>query len=464
MKSRVILAIALVAIGLGVWRVRKGFIRTFFVDGVAGAAPRLTAAPPGMVGLAPVERVRVVLLDGLGAGMAAGLPELSRLCAGGLELRVDVGFPTVSLPVQAALWTGLTQQQSGIQYRVAALPRAPAGAAPAAVPGAIALAEDQAFIASSFGFAQVRPLDAEVAATERLVFVHLLRIDKAGHRTGPASAKYRAAAEGADQVLGRLVQQAPPDPTTRWFVLSDHGHRPRGGGHGGAEPAVRMVRACIAGGGTVPAAPPPPAVHLVDLSRALFDSLGLPPNPGAVGRPLGFALAHPDPGATLPRASRWRWLAAGALLLAGLLATGLRWRRPLAALPWWLPVAYASVVLFRGLPTLSNPIVYPPLGRDIVLAGAPGLVLLAVLTVVAHRRDAGGDLRTLAALCLAPLVLPAACAAAALVGARGSQPPLLPLWTAHASVLLSLLSAAALVVAAVLLGLAAASAARKPAG
>ena len=45
---------------------------------------------------------------------AERMPTLSRHCATGIDTAVDVGFPTVSLPVQHALWTGRTQQQSGV--------------------------------------------------------------------------------------------------------------------------------------------------------------------------------------------------------------------------------------------------------------------------------------------------------------------------------------------------------------
>ena len=72
-------------------------------------------------------------------------------------------------------------------------------------------------------------------------------MDKAGHRQGAASAQYRQAAAEADALLDRLLAVAPPSAGLRWLVLSDHGQRPRGG-HGGAEPAIRIVRACLAGG------------------------------------------------------------------------------------------------------------------------------------------------------------------------------------------------------------------------
>src|SRR5688572_7973319 len=43
-------------------------------------------------------RVRVVLLDGLRRDVAQTLPNLSSMCA--IDLTMDSGFPTVSLPVQ----------------------------------------------------------------------------------------------------------------------------------------------------------------------------------------------------------------------------------------------------------------------------------------------------------------------------------------------------------------------------
>ena len=66
--------------------------------------------------------MRVVLLDGLSRAHALRLPSLSEICSAGQELQLDIGFPTVSLPVQSALWTGMTQQQSGLQYHIGKLP------------------------------------------------------------------------------------------------------------------------------------------------------------------------------------------------------------------------------------------------------------------------------------------------------------------------------------------------------
>ena len=109
----------------------------------------------------------------------------------------------------------------------------------------------------------------------------------------------------------------------------------------------------------------------------------------------------------------------------------------------WLPLAYLGILLFRGLPTLSNPMVYPPLGIDIIRAGAPGLLGLATGLMLLAPRELSG----LAAYCRVQLALPASLAVACLVACggvealllgAGSGPPLLPGWTAHASVFLSL--------------------------
>jgi uncharacterized membrane protein len=76
-----------------------------------------------------------VLIDGVDRETARSLPRWSQLCDEGLELTVDSGFPTVSLPIQRVLWTGLTQQQTGIEFLYALLP-APEIGVPGQVPGA----------------------------------------------------------------------------------------------------------------------------------------------------------------------------------------------------------------------------------------------------------------------------------------------------------------------------------------
>ena len=82
------------------------------------------------------------------------------LCAQGLDLTLDVGFPTVSLPVQHALFTGLTQEQSGVQFRVTRI-EPPVVGIPGAVFDSVAVVEAHPEIAGSFAFARVEPSGAQ---------------------------------------------------------------------------------------------------------------------------------------------------------------------------------------------------------------------------------------------------------------------------------------------------------------
>ncbi|HTM20671.1 MAG TPA: hypothetical protein VL172_09195, partial [Kofleriaceae bacterium] len=272
--------------------------------------------------------------------------------------------------------------------------------------------------------------------------------DSVAHKAGRTSAQFRAAATWADHLLGELRaadRDAHPAGGTRWFVLADHGHR-AGGGHGDAEPAIRQVRACIEGGITPGAFEPAGYLHLVDLSRALADSLGVALPAEAAGRPVPAALAAPvDRAATLPRAGALRWTVALALLLLAAAAAGVAARGRMGALPWWWPLAYLSLIWIELPPSLTTHMVYKPRGEIIWTAALPGLCLLALAAPLALRRL--GAARALIAL----LALPAALALAGLVltggatlGLRG-EPPLLPLWSGRTSVFLVLAATGALV-------------------
>lgn len=465
-------ALGLVVVAVVALWLRRTFILSFFVDGAPGAAPALTPAGAEGVGLAPSDRVRVVLLDGLTAAHADRMPTLGALCREGLDLRVDTGFPTVSLPVQHVLWTGRTQQQSGVLYRIPRLPAPPADALPRRVEGSVGVAESHADIVQSLGFAHAAPPAddatieargsawrregfraaalAAVAGPARLAFVHVLRIDEAGHAHGGASLAYAAAVAWADGLLLRL--RAAADPTVTWVVLADHGHRPAGG-HGGAEPAIRVVRACIAGPGIAPAdhragAP----IHLVDLHHAVAELLAVA-GPATPGRGLAFALAHPDLGATLPRPSGGRMVGALALVLVGLGAALASAGRRIRAWPWWLLFAYASVVALHGWPTLSNPMIYPRYAGDMLTASLPGAVVLMVASLHGLRRE--GLRRTLVAQGVPAVAVLLACLVAcgglsALLGSA-EVPPLVPVFTAHASLAFALVALGSFVLAVVVI-------------
>jgi hypothetical protein len=414
-------------------------------------------------GVAPADIVRVVLIDGAGRETAARMPAWNALCSRGLQVSVDVGFPTVSLPVQVALWSGRTQQQTGVVFRSGRplVPPLDARAIPAQVPDSVAIAEASPYIVRSLGFARTLPggapaaralppgwdrmwvaqARAEVASNARLVFVHVLRIDAAGHKHGRTSAEWERATAEADAILGELIAAGDAaHPDARWIVLADHGHLP-GGGHGGEEQDLRRVRACLAGAGMHRDLGGP--IALVDLSRAIADSVGATLPPDAPGRPLSAALVWRVGDEQIPDLPLGRRLLAGAVLLAGVLATAWACARRPAWLPWWWLLALASLLIIRGAPTLSTPFIYPPRGRDIILAIAPGLILLAPWAALLIPRSPG---RALVAL----LALPATALAAAWIAAGGlpllggaEVAPVAPRWTAWTSALAVLLASGA---------------------
>jgi len=409
-----------------------------------GTGPGLTAAP----------RVRVVLIDGLMADVAATLPVWSGLCKRGVTLRVDVGFPTISLPVEVALWTGLTQQQTGIVSNHRLEPPLDRRGVPAQV-SSVAIADSHGWIVRSLGFARVEPAadptdpmkDADpkgwatawearaidaVRGDARLVFVHVLRVDDAGHAHG-LGAEYQRVARDTDALLERLVAA---DPGARWFLMSDHGHVPAGG-HGGEERSVRQVEGCISGFG-VPTGRGE-LVHVVDVARAIADSTGATLDRTSRGRPLAVALVAPlAPDQALPPIG----LGAGAIALF-ILAAGLglsSWgvRRWWLA-PWWFVAGCGALVLIRGIPTLSTRMVYTPAGRDMWTAWVATLAIAAAATWI------GLAQRTVAQVVSAQLALPVAAAAAAIT-VCGAWPavfgehiaPVVPHFTAYMSAVLLL--------------------------
>jgi len=433
------------------------------------AVPRPPAAIPGGAGLGlpPVARTRVILIDGLSAEAASKLRVWQALCGRGIATLVDVGFPTVSLPIEVTLWSGLTQQQTGIVNRNERPLDPPLRGIPSQVAGSWAVAESHGWIVRSLGFSRAEPAadpgdpvrdaapdawraawqahaSAAVASSAGLVFVHILRVDTAGHEHGGESPEYRAAASESDAILEALVEL---DRGARWFLLSDHGHLggPHGG-HGGEERDVRQVEGCIVG----PGLPPRRGrlVHLADIARAIADSTGAALDRESPGRPLGGALAAPlAPDDALPAMT----LSAGAaaiLVFAAGLALTIAAARVWWLAPWWFVLACVALVMVRGEPTLSVPFVYPPGGRDMYLVWLPLLALAVAATVFGVRRT------TLIRVACAQLAVPLAAAAAALTvcgawsAVLGAEvAPVVPRFTAYTSPLLLMASHGAAAVA-----------------
>jgi len=458
MRTRIAAAAAVVAL-LAYAYVAPGLRRHFIRDVITwDAEPRDTKPLPHAfgLGLQPWPRVRVILIDGLSASTAATLTTWTSLCHRGIDMRVDIGFPTVSLPVQVSLWTGLTQQQTGIVYR-SDRPLVPplATSIPAQVPGSRAVAENHGYIVRSIGFADVQPAavdaqhpakdaDAEawktawqakaheaIASNARLAFVHVLRVDTWGHRTGRESDAYRKAASESDAILAELYAAAPD---ARWFLLTDHGHRAEGG-HGGEERELRQVQHCIVGPDVTPHKGSGP-IHLVDMSRALADSLNVTLDSRSRGRPLYAAMAAPLEGDDAVPAQP---LGSGAIALF-ILALGVaasmwgfkRWWLS----PAWFVLACVLLVIVRGQPTMSMRMVYAGEGKTMYLAW------LAALPIAAVTIWFGMRVTTLPRVLVSQLALPFAMLAGTMTACNawpglfgGEVAPIVARYTAYTSAL-----------------------------
>ncbi len=470
MRSHVA-AIAIACALLAFAIVAPGLRRHLIQDIITWDAPPREPAPlpaANGAGLPPAGRVRVVLIDGLGARTAATMPTWTALCKRGLSLTVDVGFPTVSLPVEVSLWTGLTQQQTGVVFRSDRPLQPPLDrrGMPARVIGSIAVAEHHGWIVRSLGFSHVEPevgdkpaLDrdpklweqawearalAAVTSDTRLAFVHILRVDSWGHRKGSASPEYAQAAAESDAILARLVAAAPD---ARWFLLSDHGHLPTGG-HGGEDREVRQVQHCIVGPGIAPAHGGP--VHLVDVSRALADSLALMLDKHSPGRPLSGALARPlEEDQAIPAVA----LGTGALcvLIIALAIAAIGWGvRAWWLGPWWFLVACMLLLVVRGMPSMSMPMVYGPEKIGDLLNFDKRLMTrswLVTLPIAAAATWFGLQRASLGRVLVGQLALPFALLAAMITACGAWAPlfgaevsPMVPHYTAFTLVLLVMVS------------------------
>jgi len=450
-----LLAVTLV-VGLGL--ARRAIVLSWFAP---ARDQTFSLAPEARLGPA-AARVRVVLIDGLGRADADAVTPLQRVCARGERFVVDTGFPTVSLPVQHVLWTGLTQQQSGVVFSNRRL-TPPAFAIPSRVES-VAVAESHGEIVRSFGFGQVQaPPDSEhdkvwgaggfAAAAELalhsdkpLVFVHILRVDEAGHAHGRDSSEYRAAASSAGTLVEDWLPDAVPDDEV-WLVLADHGHRD-GGGHGGVERSIREVRACIVAGASVQVGAAD-RVPLVAIPPTLSAWLQTPLAESARGVSLYRYAVEPVPEHDLPRPGSVALLLGLGVLLAGAWV-GHRSGHSGWARPWWVLVAFASVWVQHGMPTLSQALVFPPYGSAALLAAAPAGIVVAVSAKVVIARGQS-VFSTATALLSAPLALWAAVLVAggvlAAPWAEAAGPAVMPYLSAHASVLASVLQVGVLGVA-----------------
>jgi hypothetical protein len=213
--------------------------------------------PPGLP-----RRVLVVVIDGLGGGPAADVPELAALGRRGAWVEMLAEPPTFSSAQYVAFLTGVGPVDSGVRTNMHPR-RTPLDSVVAAVRRqggrAVEVGDQVDWWSRFFDWDQALVVAPERLVPEarrliadeqnRLVLVHAVGVDQAGHSTGAASPGYRAAAAVAGRQVAELAAAWGERGTL--VVVSDHGHMPRGG-HGGSQAAARQSFLVLAGPGVRP--------------------------------------------------------------------------------------------------------------------------------------------------------------------------------------------------------------------
>lgn len=212
---------------------------------------------------APLSRPRhtaVIVVDGLRADAALQLKALELLRPHARCFGMDVGLPSMSRPVYAALSTGLEQDRTGARGNDVTDALAAesvwevARRAGLRVEAFTGLTWWQELFPLGFDAYKVFPEEASVFPARLgadLTLLHPVAVDETGHRDGADSAPYRAAVAKVDAELTAMLSTLDWQKDLVVFT-ADHGHRAQGG-HGGPAPEVVTVLNCYAGPGVVAA-------------------------------------------------------------------------------------------------------------------------------------------------------------------------------------------------------------------
>lgn len=245
------------------------------------------------------RRLIVFLIDGLGEEAARDLPNLGRLRSRGAAARVLVGRPSFTDPGMTCFATGLPPSLSGIRingpipdeldHDSVAKVAARAGLRVSAAVDEYAPLRRLLFLPGSTRHGSAEELvkaEAPEDGPGELIWLYTVKVDKAGHWHGARSEAYAEACRAADAELGAVLDRLDLERDAL-VVLSDHGHRPRGG-HGGPEREIRRAVLVAGGCGVAARAPdePLPAVAMHRIAPTLTAWLGLERPRGAVGEPL----------------------------------------------------------------------------------------------------------------------------------------------------------------------------------
>ncbi|MBI5498529.1 MAG: alkaline phosphatase family protein [Deltaproteobacteria bacterium] len=204
----------------------------------------------------PPRRAVFVLVDGLSLEGARSLPGVARMARHGHCAETALRQPTMSMPTYTEFSTGLEPSRTGVRSNAWDGPAAPEDTWHMARARGLstALQSDGPWWADLFPGAfdvHVRSRDAweQTAALGRVIVIHELAPDDAGHADGAASPEYAAAVQHTGERLDRLLAALDLERDLLLFT-SDHGHRPLGG-HGGNEDDIAVVLTCAVGRGVV---------------------------------------------------------------------------------------------------------------------------------------------------------------------------------------------------------------------
>jgi hypothetical protein len=243
------------------------------------------------------RRVVLVILDGMRADRASGLPVLDALRARGAWREVESSFPTISIPQYWAMLSGVEPVLSGARtngyrefplpvdnlFRIAHDAGLSLGAFGADTEGPWYPREFSAwFRREHFGESYPQALSASLREPIDLTVVVEDWIDAAGHHGNVSGPAYDEAARKDDADLGQLAALLDFSKDTL-IVTADHGHRDEGG-HGGDERECMSVPLLAVGAGIVPGSYD--RAQLVDVAPTLAALLGLPAPAASHGKPL----------------------------------------------------------------------------------------------------------------------------------------------------------------------------------
>ena len=230
------------------------------------AGPYRGSLPPGEQGDEIVERVILIVVDGLRHDTSTRMSALNRLRSQGADRVMEVGLPSLSLPGWTVMGTGAWQEQSGFASnfveRSVELDSIFRGAGRAGLSTMIVgtggweqlfgehvdsvvaikgpedpyadlegvIRQDEDILQSALEVLQAPP---------DLLLVYFPGVDNAGHGWGGASLEYERVAQAVDEHIDQLVATIDLERTAV-FITADHGHI-NSGGHSGSETVVLEV-------------------------------------------------------------------------------------------------------------------------------------------------------------------------------------------------------------------------------